>query len=104
MPQTAILQRLPRRPPPFSVFSAIVLALHLREASTYHRVMSKFRALLSNDTWPLVKAQGLFVRRQALISGVTRRTRRRERIETKAISMKATRCPSVRLKIVFNRR
>ena len=43
-------------------------------------------------------------RRQALISWVTRRTRRRERIEMKAISMKATRCPSVRSKMVFNRR
>jgi hypothetical protein len=32
VPQTAILQRLPRRPPPFSVFSAIALALYLREA------------------------------------------------------------------------
>src|SRR4029450_9292844 len=41
-------------------------------------------------------------RRQALISWVTRRTRRRERIEMKAISMKATRYP--RSKIVFNRR
>ena len=30
----------------------------------------------------------------------TRRTRRRERIEMKAISMKATRCPSVRSKMV----
>lgn len=39
-------------------------------------------------------------RRQALISWVTRRTRRRERIEMKAISMKATRCPSVRSKMV----
>ena len=39
-------------------------------------------------------------RRQALISWVTRRTRRRERMEMKAISMKATRCPSVRSKIV----
>jgi hypothetical protein len=43
-------------------------------------------------------------RRQALISWVTRRTRRRERMEMKAISMKATRCPSVRSKMVFNRR
>ena len=43
-------------------------------------------------------------RRQALISWVTRRTRRRDRIEMKAISMKATRCPSVRSKMVFNRR
>jgi hypothetical protein len=43
-------------------------------------------------------------RRQALSSSVTRRTRRRERIEMKAISMKATRCPLVRSKIVFNRR
>ena len=32
-------------------------------------------------------------RRQALISWVTRRTRRRDRMEMKAISMKATRCP-----------
>ena len=39
-------------------------------------------------------------RRQALISWVTRRTKRRERIETKAISMKATRCSSVRSKMV----
>src|SRR3954453_3375362 len=43
-------------------------------------------------------------RRQALISWVTRRTRRRERIEMKAISMKATRCSVVRSKMVFNRR
>jgi hypothetical protein len=43
-------------------------------------------------------------RRQALICWVTRRTRRRDRIEVKAISMKATRCPSVRSKMVFNRR
>jgi hypothetical protein len=39
-------------------------------------------------------------RRQALISWVTRRTRRRDRIETKAISMKATRYASVRSKMV----
>src|SRR3954467_8750168 len=39
-------------------------------------------------------------RRQALISWVTRRTRRRERIEMKAISMKAVRCSSVRSKMV----
>ena len=39
-------------------------------------------------------------RRQALISWVTRRTRRRDRMEMKAISMKAMRCPSVRSKIV----
>src|SRR3954453_17026977 len=43
-------------------------------------------------------------RRQALISWVTRRTRRRERIEMKAISMKATRCSLVLSKMVFNRR
>jgi hypothetical protein len=41
-------------------------------------------------------------RGQALISWVTRRIKRRERIEMKAISMKATRCP--RSKMVFNRR
>src|SRR4051812_8805535 len=40
-------------------------------------------------------------RRQTLISWVTRRTKRRERIEMKAISMKATRWP--RSKMVFNR-
>ena len=45
-----------------------------------------------------------FCRRQALISWVVSRARRRERIETKAISMKATRCSSVRSKMVFNRR
>jgi hypothetical protein len=39
-------------------------------------------------------------RGQALISWVTRRIKRRERIEMKAISMKATRCPSVRSKMV----
>ena len=38
--------------------------------------------------------------RQALISWVTRRTKRRDRIEMKAISMKATRCSWVRSKIV----
>jgi len=43
-------------------------------------------------------------RRQALISWVTRRTRRRDRMEMKAISMKATRCSVVRSKMVFNRR
>src|SRR4051794_18189606 len=43
-------------------------------------------------------------RRQALSSSVTRRFRRRDRIETKAISMKATRCSWVRSKTVFNRR
>ena len=43
-------------------------------------------------------------RRQALISWFTRRIKRRDRIEMKAISMKATRCSSVRSKIVFNRR
>jgi hypothetical protein len=41
-------------------------------------------------------------RRQALIFWVTRRTRRRDRMEMKAISMKAVRCP--RSKMVFNRR
>jgi hypothetical protein len=39
-------------------------------------------------------------RRQALISWVTSRTKRRDRMEMKAISMKATRCPSVRSKTV----
>ena len=39
-------------------------------------------------------------RRQALISWVARRTRRRDRMEMKAISMKATRCSSVRSKMV----
>jgi len=39
-------------------------------------------------------------RRQALISWVPRRTRRRDRIEMKAISIKATRCASVRSKMV----
>ena len=43
-------------------------------------------------------------RRQALICWVTRRTKRRDRMEMMAISMKATRCPSVRSKMVFNRR
>src|SRR3954449_6506907 len=43
-------------------------------------------------------------RHQALISWFTRRTKRRDRMEMKAISMKATRCPSVRSKMVFNRR
>ena len=43
-------------------------------------------------------------RRQALIFRVVSRARRRERMETKAISMKATRCSFVRSKIVFNRR
>jgi hypothetical protein len=40
-------------------------------------------------------------RRQALISWVTRRTRRRERIEMKAISMKATRCPRSKMVCVL---
>jgi hypothetical protein len=40
-------------------------------------------------------------RHQALISWVTRRTRRRERIETKAISMKATRCPRSKMVCVL---
>lgn len=39
-------------------------------------------------------------RRQALISWFTRRIKRRDRMEMKAISMKATRCPSVRSKMV----
>ena len=39
-------------------------------------------------------------RRQALIFWVVSRARRRDRIETKAILMKATRCPSVRSKMV----
>jgi hypothetical protein len=43
-------------------------------------------------------------RRQALISSITKRLRRLDRMETKAISMKATRCSVVRSKIVFNRR
>src|SRR3954447_27053046 len=43
-------------------------------------------------------------RRQALISWFTRRIKRRDRMEMKAISMKATRCSSVRSKMVFNRR
>ena len=37
---------------------------------------------------------------QALICWLDKRTRQRERIEMKAISMKATRCPSVRSKMV----
>jgi hypothetical protein len=41
---------------------------------------------------------------QALTCSITRRFRRRARIETKTISMKATRCSFVRSKIVFNRR
>ncbi len=44
------------------------------------------------------------LRRQALTSSITRRLRRLDRMETKAISMKATRCSFVRSKIVFNRR
>src|SRR6476620_12658124 len=47
---------------------------------------------------------GSVCRRQALISWVTRRTRRRDRMEMKAISMKATRCSLVLSKMVFNRR
>ena len=39
-------------------------------------------------------------RRQALICWVTRRTKRRDRMEMKAISMKATRCSFVRSKMV----
>jgi hypothetical protein len=40
-------------------------------------------------------------RRQALISWVTRRTRRRDRMEMKAISMKATRCPRSKMVCVL---
>jgi hypothetical protein len=58
-------------------------------------------ALLADEEWSR-KGSEAVCRRQALISWVTRRTRRRERIEMKAISMKATRCP--RSKMVFNRR
>jgi hypothetical protein len=43
-------------------------------------------------------------RRQAQTSSVMRRLRRRDRMETKAIWTKATRCSLVRSKIVFNRR
>ena len=43
-------------------------------------------------------------RGQAQTSSVTRRLMRLDRMETKAISMKATRCSFVRSKIVFNRR
>jgi hypothetical protein len=39
-------------------------------------------------------------RRQALISWFTRRIKRRDRMEMKAISMKAARCSSVRSKMV----
>ena len=43
-------------------------------------------------------------RGQAQTSSVTRRLMRLDRMETKAIPMKATRCSFVRSKIVFNRR
>jgi hypothetical protein len=43
-------------------------------------------------------------RRQALTSSTTKRFRRLARMDTEAISMKATRCSLVRSKIVFNRR
>ena len=41
---------------------------------------------------------------QAEVSSATRRLMRLDRMETKAISMKATRCSLVRSKIEFNRR
>jgi hypothetical protein len=64
----------------------------------------KKRASASGSLATLASHTESVCKRQALISWVTRRTKRRDRIEMKAISMKATRCPSVRSKIVFNRR
>jgi hypothetical protein len=43
-------------------------------------------------------------RSQALMSSVTRRFRRRDGMEMKAISMKAMRCSFDRTKMMFNRR
>jgi amino acid transporter len=62
-------------------------------------------AELGEGETPLLKVVSEAVRRrQALTSSIARRLRRLARMETKAISMKATRCSLVRSTIVFNRR
>jgi hypothetical protein len=63
------------------------------------RQTRKTRSIEARSNIPLRSLVSV-CRRQGLSSSVTRRFRRRDRIETKAISMKATRCSFVRSKIV----